>query len=792
VPLERYWNDFRCCMNVAQLTYSEGRLEPALPKANRPFEMLINHRFHTTVATLLVLALLALIQPHAASGDAAPINPNLPPYNASGSSRTITCTAAANSNLLQCPAGTGDFAPGQGIRIGGAGSASPLTSLPSVALRVNGPVGSVRYDYAVCTADPWRGIAGCARETVNNGPPVLSLANSITVTSAPGGQPNGALFLVYRRVGAGSWHLVVVNSALVFDDIGWTPNGPDGWPSSPPLGPVKQDWWSTVRAIGNSSITLADSVPGSVSNALIMHDDTLALQAAINAGGATGRLVKLGPYTYPVNLDSVYSYASQRFSYRFTKSTYRDFPQGLLQLPSGAKLQGSGRHATVLATDFMGSPSGPSATFCFNTGHHNNPFFIRDLPTSRVNAAPAGARIVKTLLAADAGRFARGDYIMVYGGATLPAPYVSSEFTRVVGTDRRTGDITIANPLEKPLPLGVPGTPPTIAKLNGEIVHDISIRDLTINNYSAAFCNTSAVMYVSMSNLDVPLHSNGDFWAGGFRRFWAMDRLNIVSQGEEFDDDEDVSFRNGSWLVYGNGLTVDEGSSTVIWSDSRITYNERFCARPMCGPNNPAGNIGAHMSVKNWQVTNDVIRFNQALSNAVEGNWTLVQQGGTLKGYTPSGTLLQRNTINTNARYGLAFAGPMIGPDISNNQLYMTPAAGSPLRAVHMYSGNLTNNTIQISAPSTRPNNSPLVAVLPSISSPQPIRVEGNRIRVIGPPNYVHIGVIDPGASLSSQIIISNNTCENSIRCVDAAAAAAHLRSLRVTGNVTGGTTVPH
>jgi hypothetical protein len=750
---------------------------------DRRFDPLISY-IHMTVATLLVLALLALIQPHAASGDAAPINPNMPPYNASGSSRTITCTAAANSNLLRCPAGTGDFAPGQGIRIGGAGSASPLTSLPSVVLRVNGPVGSVRYDYAVCTADPWRGIAGCARQTINNGPSDLSLANSITITSAPGGQPNGALFLVYRRVGAGSWHLVVVNSAVLFDDIGWTPNGSDGWPSSPPLGPVRQDWWSMVRAVGNGSITLADSVPGSVSNALIMHDDTLALQAAINAGAATGRLVKLGPYTYPINLSSVYSYASQRFSYTFTKSTYRDFPQGLLQLPSGTKLQGSGRHATVLATDFMGSPSGPSATFCFNTGHHNNPFFIRDLPTSRLNAAPAGARIIRTLLAADAGRFARGDYIMAYGGATLPAPYVSSEFTRVVGTDRRTGDIIIADPLEKPLPLGVPGTPPTIVKLNGEIVHDILIGDLTINNYSVAFCNTSAVMHVSMFNLDVPSHSDGDFWAGGFRRFWAMDHLNIVSQGEEFDDDEDVSFRNGSWLVYGNGLTVDEGSSTVIWSDSRITYNERFCARPTCGPNNPAGNIGAHMSVKNWQVTKDVIRFNQALSNALEGNWTLVQQGGILKDYTPSGTLIQSNKIYTNARYGLAFAGPMIGPDISNNQLYMAPAAGSPLRAVHMYSGNLVNNVIQVTAPPSRPNKDPLILALPNPRLLQPIEIQGNRIRVAGARNYAVIAVQDPGSSLPTPVTIANNVCENAVDCVDAAAASKHVRMLTLSGNL--------
>jgi hypothetical protein len=290
---------------------------------------------------------------------------------------------------------------------------------------------------------------------------------------------------------------------------------------------------------------------------------------------------------------------------------------------------------------------------------------------------------------------------MIYGGQILAPPYVSSELTRVIRADRATGEIAIADALEKPLPVGQGGTPPAIAKLNGEVVHDISIRNLTVRNYSSILASTSAVLHLAITNVDAPYHTNGNFWAGGFRRFWTMDGLNLVSRGQEFDDDEDVFFRNGSWSVDGDGLGVDEGSSTVVWTGSRISFDEKLCLRPLCDRLHPAapGALRADLTVSNWRVTNNIIRVNQGLSNALEANWTLLQTGGAIKDYIPRGTLIQGNSIYTNARFGIGFGSPITGAEITNNQINMTVTDGAPVRAVHMFSGNLANNVIQVASP---------------------------------------------------------------------------------------------
>jgi hypothetical protein len=229
-----------------------------------------------------------------------------------------------------------------------------------------------------------------------DGPSVLSLASSIVVNTNHRIEPVTTLFLIYRKAGGGPWRLVIANPVRTFDDIGWTAQEPGSWPAAPPTRPINQDWWSTVRSITGLNIMLADKVPASVSGATVMHDDTQAIQAAIDAGAAAGRVVKLGAHTYPVNLAGVYSPIGL-YIHSFTRSTSSYVGVGLLQLHSNSHLEGSGRGATILFTDFIGHESGVTGTFGLNIGHRANPFFLRGASTCRLNPAAIGVRMVTTL-----------------------------------------------------------------------------------------------------------------------------------------------------------------------------------------------------------------------------------------------------------------------------------------------------------------------------------------------------------------------------------------------------------
>jgi hypothetical protein len=84
----------------------------------------------------------------------------------------------------------------------------------------------------------------------------------------------------------------------------------------------------------------------------------------------------------------------------------------------------------------------------------------------------------------------------------------------------------------------------------------------------------------------------------------------------------------------------------------------------------------------------------------------------------------------------------------------------------------------------SHPNKDPLILVLPNSNSSQPIKIQGNRIRVAGARNYTTIAVHDPGSSLPTPVTIANNVCENAVNCVDAAAASTHVRTLTLSGNL--------
>ena len=181
----------------------------------------------------------------------------------------------------------------------------------------------------------------------------------------------------------------------------------------------------------------------------------------------------------------------------------------------------------------------------------------------------------------------------------------------------------------------------------------------------------------------------------------------------------------------------------------------------MCDRFHPAapGALRADLTVSNWRVAGNTIRLSQALSNALEANWAILQAGGLIPGVAPRGTTIEGNTIYTSTRYGLGLGGPVAGAEISGNRIYMAAQDKAPIRAVQIDSGNLLNNTIQITSPPGYPLEAPVIFVRRKEPASFPAVIRGNTIRVSGAPNQVHIAIAASNPVLAGQVSVSNNNC---------------------------------
>ena len=358
-------------------------------------------------------------------------------YGASHSTLTLSCDTTLGSDRLVCPGGVGDFKVGQGIDIPGVGAISPVPLPAELALTVNGKPGQRKFTYALCSADLWKGIAGCIEASVDNAPDALDALNNISFTYAIN-LPNAGIWLVYRRVNDGNWAFITTLNGGPFRDSGWTQPDLAGWPASPPDAVIRQDFFSTIKGVDGDTITTADMTPTSVKGAILKHDDVLAVQAAYDA--CDNGTVQFGPYRYRLVRPSVWNFTMHRFYYTYTTNTpgYPAlFAKGVLHPPSHCATLGMGRGKTYLLTDFMNMSNGGLAVFGLDTGTHSNPLYS-DLPAYHIGDAAAGSRSVKAVNAKDVSFFSAGAYVLIYGGgAVAGAGSGPSEINQVVSTDFR-------------------------------------------------------------------------------------------------------------------------------------------------------------------------------------------------------------------------------------------------------------------------------------------------------------------------------------------------------------------
>lgn len=684
-------------------------------------------------------------------------------YGASHSLRTIACSTHAGSNRLSCPGGAGDFRRGQGIDIVAAGETTPIPPPRGLRLSIKGAGdGGVKVAYALCAADLWKGISGCAEAAIS-GAPVRPSAPHHVVVEYEHNLPNAAIWLLYRRIEDGPWRFVTTLNGYPFDDLGWTQPDSAGWPLAPPAAPVNQDFFSTVAAIAGHEIVLADPVPASRPHAAVRHDDVLAVQAAYDA--CKGGTVRFGPYHYRLVRPSVWNFTTRRFYYTYTRATpgYPDlYPEGVLHPPSNCATIGAGRKVTFLLTDFMNEPNGGAATFGLNAGSRmslNDPAFFASR-TYPIANAPRSSTFVQTNRVADAAAFAAGDYVMVKGGLPVAGPdTASSEIDRVTSVDRASGRIHLMLPLAKPVPLGPVGTPPAIVKLGRDIVTNVSFAHMTIQTYSSAFSNVSPVYHAHLDDLYLPLPSNGSFWYGGYRRDWTNRDVDLADTvGTELDLDQDFLWQGGSChSIEGNCFGGSEASVNLKFLHTKLSSVIRFGE-----PSNLL--ISVQSDIGGFELVGSTLTQDCG-PNARDGA-AVGGQGGRLDDDVPVGFTVENNRIVTNCPKGITVRSAYAGLRIVGNEIRQKLDNKAPWAGIFAGSGNIEHNLItvieQAGAADQYCGIGGYAGGLPkqvNLSSPWTIR--GNTVKVDGATAHCGVYIGDTGVLDPQQITVTNNRFEN-------------------------------
>lgn len=223
-------------------------------------------------------------------------NPSLPilnvsAYHASGSSAIYSCSGDADAYTIVCSGDKTDFMPGEGIRIVGAGNNPAVPAVSDITITKHGdmPKGTHTYCYMVFAADAAGGITpGSAPSCVSQEPATLSYSGTYNTFSSPYGIPN-AVFLWYRSEDYGPYELFTVNGSM---DVGQQPSSFGGWPETLPSDSEdiskREDLFAQIVSVKGDQITLSRALSATVEGAMVDHDDSAAIQNAINAASDMG------------------------------------------------------------------------------------------------------------------------------------------------------------------------------------------------------------------------------------------------------------------------------------------------------------------------------------------------------------------------------------------------------------------------------------------------------------------------------------------------------------------------
>lgn len=688
-------------------------------------------------------------------------------HGSHGSMQTTACTMTAGSNVANCPTGTADFAVDQGIRFSGAGPAA-LESTPNAPIvTLVGAPGSTTYCYQVAEADYWGGISAASTSTcIGNGPPTTTPVNYLRIVTASR-SCSYCVAIIYRQIGGSGQFVRIAETPKVggtIDDSNLPITNDSSLPNVAPNSAINQNWVTQVTAINSTTLTLASRAAASVSSVQAIHDDTAAVQAAVDAVSvAGGGTVWLGAGTYNFNEVSYWNGASWVYTNPTSEPKANEM-YGAVHLSSNVEIRGLNRKSTTVSSLLFAyvyhsifatanpTPSLIPGPLCA-TGAETV------LTKYAINNALRGATEIVLTAAINAANFKPGDLVF-YGGGAVNGDVAcgvsgnpSAELNRVVSVNLGTGTLHLRYLLTKDVPFGAPGTAAFIAKVNAYAKHDIGISNMTIQTLGGGYAVALGdVVHLRVSRVDMPEID----WSGKINipesRDVVFDQMFLrITAADEYDQPRQVTFENSQIMLEGgsNQFAFSEGAANISLVHDTFASNDSYCGLlgrcDFGGPN--AITLGAGGA--DYRIVNSQIK----------GSWTApgvaLQIFGPRDHDTPtlSGVLIRHNIVKANGLStldGFNLLAQATEQIVENNRIYLTPEAANS-QCIYALTGLIANNYCNVT---TLEAFKGIVHVDHTSAQTEPLALIGNMIE--GPSGQP---CIDFSGKRSDETTVLGNTC---------------------------------
>jgi hypothetical protein len=720
-------------------------------------------------------------------------------YGASGSPLTYSCSGAAGSDVLTCDQSSNDFLPGQGIRIVAAGGPPYVPAIaiqPVVTRQGHGPDGSHMYCYIVANADGMGGISTFSPPACIDDEPALSFKvvyNTILVSSQYSSPLAARLWYVSED--GGQYRLFDVGNGI---DVGQQIGSRGGWPQTLPSGSPdiskNEDLFTSVKSIQGNEIVLNDPLIATVSHTVVDHDDTAAIQKAIDSADAVGGgIIRFGHGQYnirkpqfaardftPTNDESL-AIPGSRWNYLFIAK----------EGPGNIYLEGDGA-STVLQTP----PDDAANGVIFGMADpewrkYGSPGYA-PWPLLKILDARIGSTTLTLANDLDQGALKPGDDIWIYSGNFSPGPSSCidqrgtagggchfSEFNTVTSIQGET--ITLAYPLSKNYyddgrdSFGIVVLP--------SLVHNIALEHMTLNTYDPVFYG-SFILNLLVNDVKINGSVSQNPFGGGYKRnvliensAWSLGESDVAWHGtDEYDQWNDVAFVNNS--ITGHAAAGAEGPSEM----ARMYMTEGASGFIF------EGNTFNHVSLLFQDTTDDVVGNNRfidgtiAIGTAYEtyihrylmvalDNMDVISFG------SQESVDVDHNDFDISSDYippWVIRVGHFKTATIADNVInYYSDGASAVIMA---NSGNISNNVITVNGNDLSETG---IAVIPDEGpglDPSSFEVRNNAITANG--LYAGIYAVDAGFANTADICIESNVIHagsgNPIKISEADAASVN------------------